>query len=113
MLIAGDVDLAEAKMFVEKYFGGLPPRPPTDRPDRSIPTLTDERIVEVADRVPQERTYMVWPGPEYFQKDDAPMTLTSTVLTDGLSSRLNKALVYDKPLCTAVNSFSLAAEIAG
>ena len=25
-----------------------------------------ERIVEVADRVPQERTYMVWPGPEYF-----------------------------------------------
>ncbi len=27
---------------------------------------SSERIVEVADRVPQERTYMVWPAPEYF-----------------------------------------------
>ena len=28
-------------------------------------------------------------------------------------TRLNKALVYDRPLCTAVNSFTLASEIAG
>jgi zinc protease len=113
MVIAGDFDPAEAKKLVEKYFGGLPPGPALDRPDRWLATLNDERIVEVADRVPQERTYMVWPGPEYFHKDDAAMTLTATVLTDGLSSRLNKALVYDKPLCTAVNSFPLAAEIGG
>ena len=113
MVIAGDFDPAEAKKLVEKYFGGLPPGPALDRPDRWIATLNAERIVEVADRVPQERTYMVWPAPEYFHKDDAAMTLTSTVLTDGLSSRLNKALVYDKPLCTAVNSFPLAAEIGG
>jgi zinc protease len=113
MVIAGDFDPAEAKKLVEKYFGGLPPGPALDRPDRWIAPLNDERIVEVADRVPQERTYMVWPGPEYFAKDDAALTLTSTVLTDGLSSRLNKALVYDKPLCTAVNSFPVAAEIGG
>ena len=113
MVIAGDFDPAEAKELVEKYFGGLPPGPALDRPDRWIATLNDERIVEVADRVPQERTYMVWPGPEYFHTDDAAMTLTSTMLTDGLSSRLNKALVYDKPLCTAVSSFPLAAEIGG
>ena len=50
---------------------------------------------------------MVWPAPEYFAADDAALNLASRILTDGLSSRLNKALVYDKPLCTAVNSFPL------
>jgi zinc protease len=113
MVIAGDFDPAQAKALVEKYFGDLPPGPALDRPDRWLARLSDERIVEVADRVPQERTYMVWPGPEYFQPDDAALNLASTVLTDGLSSRLNKALVYDKPLCTAVSSFTLASEIAG
>jgi zinc protease len=60
---------------------------------------------------------MVWPGPEYFAADDAALNIASRILTDGLSSRLNKALVYDKPLCTAVISFTiggvLSSEIAG
>jgi zinc protease len=113
LVIAGDFDPAQTKQLVEKYFGGLPPGPALDRPARWIPTLTGERIVEVADRVPQERTYMVWPGPEYFGADDAALNMASRILTDGLSSRLNKALVYDRPLCSAVNSFTLASEIAG
>ena len=33
------------------------------------------------------------------------------VLTDGLSSRLNKALVYDKPVATQVSSFNITGEI--
>jgi zinc protease len=113
MVIAGDFDPAQAKTLVAKYFGGIPPGPPLDRPAHWIPALTSERIVEVADRVPQERTYMVWPGPEYFGADDAALNMASRILTDGLSSRLNKALVYDKQLCTAVTSFTLASEIAG
>jgi zinc protease len=113
MVIAGDFDPAEAKKLVEKYFGGLAPGPALDRPALWLPALSSERIVDVADRVPQERTYMVWAAPEYFHPDDAALNLASTVMTDGLSSRLNKALVYDKPLCTAVSSFTLGAEIAG
>ena len=113
LVIAGDFDPAQAKTLVEKYFGSIQPGPALDRPARWVPTLNAERIVEVADRVPQERTYMVWPAPEYFAPDDAALNLASRILTDGLSSRLNKALVYDKPLCTAVSSFPLGAEIAG
>ena len=33
------------------------------------------------------------------------------MLADGLSSRLNKALVYDKPVATQVSSFNISAEI--
>jgi zinc protease len=70
-------------------------------------------VVEALDRVPQARAYMTWPAPEYFSKDEAPLDLASTMLTDGLSSRLQKVLVYDQQLCINVFSFNQSNEIAG
>ncbi|HEX9690240.1 MAG TPA: pitrilysin family protein [Thermoanaerobaculia bacterium] len=113
LVVAGDFDPAEAKRLVEEYFGGIPAGPPLDRPTLFIPTLDREKIVEATDRVPQERTYMAWPTPPFFAPGDAELDLTSLILTDGLSARLNKVLVYDKELCTAVNSFQNSAEISG
>ena len=113
LVIAGDFDPAEAKRLVEKYFGGIPAGPPLDRPTLWIPTLDRERIIEETDRVPQDRTYMTWPSPQVFGPGDAELDLTSLILTDGLSARLNKVLVYDKQLCTAVQSFQNSAEISG
>ena len=99
MVIAGDFDPAEAKRLVEKYFGGLAPGPALDRPDRWIATLNDERIVEVADRVPQERTYMVWSGPEYFHRDDAAKSAGKREI-EGLgadiAAQLEQHLVFAK-----------------
>jgi zinc protease len=113
LAIAGDFDPAEAKRLVEKYFGAIPPGLALERPARWIPSLASERVVEVADRVPQERTYMAWPAPEYFAPGDASLDMAAGILADGLSSRLNKALVYDRQLCTDVNAFMLSAEISG
>lgn len=112
-MVAGDFDPAEAKRLVEKYFGPLPPGPALDRPARWLATLDGEKVVEVADRVPQERTYIAWPAPEYFSRDEGALNLAASILTDGLSSRLNKALVYDRPLCTYVSAFNVAYEIGG
>jgi zinc protease len=112
LVIAGDFDPAEAKRLVEKYFGSIPPGPALDRPTLNMPTLAGEKIVEAADRVPQDRVYMVWPTPPGFTAGDADLDLVSLILADGLSSRLNKALVYDRPLCTAVQAFQNSTEIA-
>jgi zinc protease len=113
LVIAGDFDPAEAKVLVEKYFGSIPPGPPLDRPAQYPVKLEGERIVEASDRVPQERVYMVWPGPRYFSADDATLDLVSLILTDGLSSRLQKALVYDRQVASNVASFHWPAEISG
>ena len=112
LVIAGDFDPAEAKKLVEKYFGDLPPGAPLDRPARNVARLDGERVVEVNDRVSLERVYIGWPTPEYFHADDAALGIAARILADGLSSRLNKALVYDKPLATQVASFNVASEIA-
>jgi zinc protease len=113
LTIAGDFDPAEAKRLVEKYFGGLEPGPALERPRRWIPRLDGRRVLEAADRVPAARTYLAWPAPEFFGADDAAMTMASRILADGLSSRLQKALVYDKPLASNVGYYFDAGEIAG
>jgi zinc protease len=112
LVIAGDFDPAEAKRLVEKYYGNIPAGPPLDHPERWIPSLSGEKVVEAADRVPQERVYLVWPSPPFYAPEDAELDLTSTILTDGLSSRLQKALVYDRQLCTEVTAFQNSMEIA-
>jgi zinc protease len=113
LAITGDFDVAEAKRLVAKYFGPIPPGPALDRPREWVPRLGAEKIVEVKDHVPQERTYFGWVSPAFFAPGDAEMELASLILTDGLSSRLNKTLVYDKQLCSDVVSFQNSMEIAG
>ena len=112
LVVAGDFDPAEAKRLVEKYFGPIPPGPALDRPGRSVPALSGEKIVEVADRVPLERVYLAVPTAPFFEKGDAELDLASLILTDGLSSRLQKALVYDKQLCSNVQASQNSAEIS-
>jgi len=113
LAITGDFDVAEAKRLVAKYYGPIPPGPALDRPKHWVPVLTAEKIIEAKDHVPQERSYFAWPSPAFFDPGDAELDLTTLILTDGLSSRLNKSLVYDKQLCSDVASFQSSEEMAG
>jgi zinc protease len=113
LAITGDFDAAEAKRLVAKYYGPISPGPALDRPKVLIPTLGSERVIEVNDHVPQERVYIAWPTPAFFQQGDAELDLASAILSDGLSSRLEKTLVYDKQLCSNVMAFQQSYEIAG
>ena len=113
LTITGDFDPAEAKRLIAKYYGPIPPGPALDRPKHWVPRSTSQKVLEVKDHVPQERTYFAWPTPAYFDQGDAELELASLVLTDGLSSRLNRTLVYDKQICSDVVSFQDSKEIAG
>jgi zinc protease len=113
LCIAGDFDPVRAKSLVEKYYGSLSPGPALDRPGTALASLNGEKVVEVNDRIPQERVYMVWPSPKFFATDEAELSMASVILTDGLSSRLNRKLVYDDQLCSNVVSFNDGGEIAG
>jgi zinc protease len=112
LVVAGDFDPAEAKRLVEKYFGPIPPGPALDRPARAVTTLPSEKIIEVKDRVPQERVYMNWVTAPRFEPGDGELDIVSSVLTDGLSSRLNKILVYDRQIASDVSAFQQSQEIA-
>lgn len=113
LVIAGDFDPAEAKRLVEKYFGTIPPGPALDRPAKRSVSLKGETVIEANDRVPQERVYFAYHSPAYFDDGDAEMNLAASILTDGISSRLTKALMYDKQLASGVVSFQQGQPLAG
>lgn len=113
LVIAGDFDEAFARDRVEHFYGGLEPGPLLERRRRWVPSLPEGKIVEVTDRVPQARVHMIWPAPERFDADETALDAAAAVLGDGLSSRLEKLLVYDRRLCTEVSVFNYAKEIAG
>ncbi|MFZ2958032.1 MAG: pitrilysin family protein [Candidatus Ozemobacteraceae bacterium] len=113
LAIVGDFDPAEAKRLIEKYYGNIPAGPALARPGRWIPELKGTKTVEVSDRVPQPRLYIAWPAPAFFEKGEAELYVAAQVLSDGMSSRLYKTLVYEKQLCTDVSASMDGMEISG
>ena len=113
LVIAGDFDIAFARDRVAHYYGGMEPGPLLERQRRWVPALPERKVVEVTDRVPQARVHMIWPAPERFEPNETALDAAAAVLGDGLSSRLEKLLVYDRRLCTEVSTFNYAKEISG
>ncbi len=104
LALAGDFDKARVKTLIEKYFGTLKAgeRPPAVKVAQ--PRITAERRVEVTDRVELPRVYLAWHSPAVLKPGDAELDLASHILAGGKSSRLYKALVYDKQIAQDVNA---------
>jgi len=113
LVIAGDFEIEEVRRLVEKYFGSFEPGPSLDRPQLWNPRLDGEKRIQVSDRVPQERVYVIWPAPAYFQPGDAELDLASRILSQGKNSRLYKTLVYEKQIASDVSAFNYSLEICG
>ena len=111
LCIAGDFDPQQAKAWVEKYFGPIPPGPAIDRLDNWVPVLTEERTAEAEDNVSLPRLYLAWHTPAYYSPGDAEFDLLASILASGKSSRLYKALVYDKQIAQDVRAFQSSREL--
>ena len=113
LAIAGDIDVADTKRLVEKYFGDIPPAEPVARIERWAPRLDGEVRVNLEDRVQLQRLFLAWAGPPRFDADEAPLDVLVSVLGEGRSSRLHRSLVYEKQIARDVGAYFAAMEIAG
>jgi zinc protease len=104
LAIAGDVDTAEVKALVEKWFGPIPGKEPPGHQRPSPVPLAAERRVTMEDRVQLPRLYMAWQSPKVFAPGDAELDLVGQILTDGKSSRLVKRLVMDERIAQDVSA---------
>jgi zinc protease len=111
LVVAGDVKPEEVKAKVEKYFGHIPPGPPLDRPVAWVAKRSGEQRVEMQDRVPQARIYLVWNTPQWGTQDDTLLDLVGSVLASGKTSRLYKRLVYDEQIATDVMAMEGTSEL--
>jgi zinc protease len=113
LVVSGDFDPAEARRLVEKYFGPIPKGEAITRPNLPEPKLDREIREQIEDRVQLPRVYISWHSVPQYTKDEAALDTLSFILGSGKSSRLYKALQYDKQIAQTVGSFDGTNEIAG
>ncbi|HEV7904845.1 MAG TPA: pitrilysin family protein [Pyrinomonadaceae bacterium] len=102
LAIVGDINKAQAKALVEKYFGAIPAGPPVPKLNVSTPSITSERREVVTDQVELPRVYMAWLTDPVYKPGDAEADLLAMILGGGKSSRLYKRLVYERQIAQDV-----------
>jgi zinc protease len=103
--IVGDVDPAQVRALVTRYFGSLARGPEVQPIAVVTPKITAERRQTLTDRVQFPRVYMAWLTPSIFQPGDADADIAATILGGGRSSRLYKKLVYERQIAQDVSAF--------
>ncbi len=111
--LAGDITVARAKELVTKYFAAIPPGPPLARAEKWVPKLEGNIRDSMADRVPQTRIFRVWHAPEWNDPQSLYLRLAAEVLSGSKSARLDRKLLYEQELVTAVSAYPYDRELAG
>ena len=102
--IAGDFDPAQAKAWVQKYFGDLPRGKAIVRPQVRLVTMGAEKRLVFEDRVQVPRLTISWPTVGGTHEDDHVLDVLASVLSASRTSRLQKELVYDRQWAASVGA---------
>ncbi len=114
LLITGDIDVAAAKKLVRGYFGWIPRGEKIVREIAAEPKWTQAKRGEVTYAVPLDLVATAYGTPGYGAKDDYALAVLATILGQGESSRLYRALVAgENPLCVGVEAYHLVMEDHG
>ncbi len=114
LVISGDFSEAQAKTWIQKYFGPIPKGAAITRPNPAQPKLDQVIRTVVEDPLaPFPRRYMVWHSVRQFAPDEPALDILSNILSSGRGSRLQSNLLYGKEMVSTVGAFNGANEIAG
>ncbi|QHI35020.1 putative zinc protease [Kordia antarctica] len=114
LVIAGDIDIAETKKAVEKWFGEI--KRGNEIADlKPMPvTLVETKSLYFEDnfaKLPELR--MVFPTVEMFHKDQYALDILGKMLSGSKKSPLYKEIIAKKMLAPRVSSYNSSNELAG
>ena len=112
--IGGDLNIEETKKMIDQYFGTIP-RGTKEifRPEIVEPALTAEVRDTVFDNIQLPAVIQTYRIPAQGTDDFYAVDMLGTLLSQGESSRLNKALVDEQQKALFVGSFPLGLEDPG
>ena len=113
LVLAGDINAAEARPLVEKYFADIDAGPPLKRVKAMVPVRATSTHEVMYEQVPQARLYRSWAVPGRTALEGAHLQLTAAILGSGRNSRLYRELVYQRQIATAVSVDYEAHTLAG
>jgi zinc protease len=101
MALVGDFDTQQAKALVEQYLGLVPKGKPVPRDIPAEPAHQAEERYTVTEPWPLPAVVVSYHITFDGNPDSYPLHILAKILSDGDSSRIYRALVYDKQLALA------------
>jgi zinc protease len=113
LVVAGDINPAQAKEWIAKYFSGIPRGKDVQKVTVNQPTQVVTKRQTMEDRVQLPRLYLTWHSTPQSGEDDATLDIVADILAGGKNSRLYKSLVYEKQIAQDVSAYQDSREVAG
>jgi zinc protease len=104
LVVAGDFAPAQARQWIERYFGWIPTAPAPTHAAAAPITLPQPKARTITDRVQLPQIRYVYHSPAAYQPGDAELDLLAQILATGKTSRLYKRLVYELRIAQEVSA---------
>lgn len=114
LVVAGDIDVAQTRAWIEKYFGEIPARPMPETARPEPPSLPATRLLMHEDnfaRLPQ--LTLAWHTVPIYHPDSYALDLLASLLTDGKRTPFYRVIVEEQQLAPGVAAFNGSQELAG
>ncbi len=105
LVLAGDINTAEAKPLVEKWFGAIPAGKKVQPVTAEIPTLAEPIVDVMKDKVANTRIYRTWAVPGLTDPEFTALSSGASVLGGLASSRLDNILVREEQSAVSVAAY--------
>ena len=106
LVVAGDIDITQTKAWINQYFSTIPPNKGVIyRPDIEEPAITKEVRDTIYDEVQLPGIFQAYRTPPLGEEDFYAVNMLSTLLSQGESSRFQRALVDEQQKAVAVGNF--------
>lgn len=103
LIVAGDIDYAQTRAMVDRYFGGIPRGEPVVLPDISEPRQTQEKFHVKKDALaPRPAFTAAWHVPARNTPEWYAMGLIDQILVQGQDSRLYQEIVRERAIAGSV-----------
>ncbi len=111
--IAGDIDVAQTKAMITKYFGDIPAGATVQRPSAYEPPLGGEIVDTIYDNIQIPAVFAGYRMVSETHPDTYALQMLTTALSDGPSSRFSKRMVDQDQNALQVAAFPFAMEHHG
>jgi predicted Zn-dependent peptidase len=103
LIVVGDIDYAQARQMVTRYFGSIPRGAPVQLPDIREPRQTQEKFKAKRDPLAPRPAFTVgWHVPKRGTPEWYAMGLLDQILVQGQDSRLFQELVRERAITSSV-----------
>ena len=114
LVVAGDINVAEVKVMIENYFGPIPRGNDIERNFPKEDPINEPMRAKAYDSNIQIPAIMAaYRTPSFKERDSYVLSMISTYLSDGKTSKLYKKIVDNKKMALQVGAINLSQEDYG